>query len=410
MDGGVSSTLPASPYFGSAGREVTRQFDFFATGPRMQLLPARALYKEDLLGVLHFGDVRVPSWAARPARALIGKRAREREIRDIPTFKLRSHPDIRVLWAWRQIELGRHRSTAGIESLIVRRFRSIARQCASPAVFGLQSSALELFKDRDRKVMEQCAPPLRAERLLHAEEAKRFPGWAGSAPPPAGWEERQLAEWELADIVWAPSEFVVDSCVGLGAERSKFRVVPYPVPRVTAQRDPSGRRTGPLRVIFAGTLQLEKGVQYIYEAFKDGVPKSIELHFFGRTQISESAIACLRRIGTVHGPVPRSTLLAEYGRSDMLLFPSLSEGSALVTLEATAWGLPVIATPEAGAPGSALLIPSRNPAAIRTAVEALAENPGEIASLSRAGLREAAGRTEDAFQHHIADVARVLAE
>ena len=48
------------------------------------------------------------------------------------------------------------------------------------------------------------------------------------------------------------------------------------------------------------------------------------------------------------GPVPRSEVLAQYAWADVFFLPSLCEGSATVTYEALACGLPVVCTPNTG--------------------------------------------------------------
>ena len=79
---------------------------------------------------------------------------------------------------------------------------------------------------------------------------------------------------------------------------------------------------------------LDKGVQYIYEALHNSeLASHVDMHFFGGIQLSSEGVARLSEVGTIHGPVSRSRLLHEFAQASVLLFPSLSEGSALVTAE-----------------------------------------------------------------------------
>ena len=211
-------------------------------------------------------------------------------------------------------------------------------------------------------------------------------------------------EWHEADLIWVPTRRLIDASREYGADPRKFHVIPYPI----AGRVPLAERKEftihqPLRVIYAGALTLEKGVQYIYEALrrKPGLP--LEIHFFGHSRLMPLGLSRLAEVGTVHGSVPRSQLLEEFRKADVLLFPSLSEGSALVTLEATGLGVPVIATEEAGAPGSAVTIPSRDSAAIISALEKLCDDRALLEKLSEVGLAEAVRRDYAAYTAGIAE-------
>jgi glycosyltransferase involved in cell wall biosynthesis len=99
--------------------------------------------------------------------------------------------------------------------------------------------------------------------------------------------------------------------------------------------------------------------------------------------------------------------MSAFSQGDVLICPSLSEGTALVMLEAIATGLPVIATKEAGAPASALVVPRCNADAIGAALISLVETPGLLTRLSMRALNEASQRTEVRFMSAVAAMATV---
>jgi glycosyltransferase involved in cell wall biosynthesis len=72
-------------------------------------------------------------------------------------------------------------------------------------------------------------------------------------------------------------------------------------------------------------------------------------------------------------------MAAHYGWADAFLLPSLCEGSATVTYEALAYGLPVICTPNTGSVVrdgiEGFVVPIRDPNAIAGRIEELAANP-----------------------------------
>jgi glycosyltransferase involved in cell wall biosynthesis len=392
---------------GESAREAggTPAFDFFCPGIRMGLQTAVALESAALLRSAHVDACLRPGRAAHILERVAGPRVANRVVTGIPAARLHSHPQLAIAARVRRRQLLSGLDTTAVERVLIRIFSSIARQCDSEAVVGMQSSCLELFEGRAYRIMEQVSPPLRYERAVAAEQLARFPGWAPEGVTRSSpWNHRMEAEWQAADLIWVPSNHLIGISKEFGADPQKFRVIPYPFTRpqpAGTVRNAEVRRV--LRVVFAGTLMLEKGVQYIYEALRKRPDLPMQMEFFGPVNLTPLGVERLARVGTVHGAVPRSRLLEEFRRADILLFPSLSEGNALVTLEAAALGLPVVATEEAGPPASALVIPSRSPEAIIEAIETLADNPGKLEMLSAAGLTEATKRSFVMYSDSIVD-------
>src|SRR5207237_513109 len=93
------------------------------------------------------------------------------------------------------------------------------------------------------------------------------------------------------------------------------------------------------------------------------------------------------RFATFLGPVPRTRMPALLRWADLLVLPSICEGSALVTYEALATGVPVIGTPNAGAPlrdgVDGLLVPSGEVEALAAAIERFAADAEFLGWCSR---------------------------
>lgn len=368
---------------------------------------ARALQQSGQLESLHIDAWLRPGLFEALGRRIFGARADGRVVADIPAQKIHGHPDFFVInqLAYRARTSGR--DTARLERMKARSLRRVARQCSSPAVFGMQWSAAELFEGRDCAVLEQFAAPAAADHELLEAERRRFPGWTHERLPVVPeWDERSAREWDLADVIWVPSAHLVASCERYGARPEKFRVLPYPVPAgdPPAVRHFDGRRR--LRVAFAGSLILRKGVQYIYEALQGWGTGEIDMHFLGALELTELAARRLSEVGQLHGHLPRAELLAQLRQSDVLLFPSLSEGSALVLGEALSTGLPAIATPESAPPRSAQLIPARDPQAIRAALRRLLDRPALVEEMSLAAAQDASTRSPARFCRDLAALAR----
>jgi len=98
------------------------------------------------------------------------------------------------------------------------------------------------------------------------------------------------------------------------------------------------------------------------------------------------------------GAVPYESIPAVYDAIDVFILPSHTEGLPRVVLEAQASAIPVVATRVGGVPEvvtdgeTGLLCPPRQPAALATAIDRLADEPALRAALGTAG-RRAVGET-----------------
>lgn len=385
-------------------KRIAPYFDYFCPSIRRNLQTAVALESAALLRSAHVDFCLPPARIARSLERIAGPRVVNRVVRDIPSARIHRHPQLMIASRVRQRLYLSGRDTTAVDHVLTRMYSAVARQCRSDAVVGTQSSCLELFEGRTYRIMEQISPPVRYERTVAAEELARFPEWEepDRAAVSSFWDHREEAEWGMADLIWVPSPHLIDLSRDFGADPRKFRVLPYAVAGPQSGetiKEVKSRRA--LRVAFVGTLMLRKGVQYIYEAIRMKPSLPIQMEFFGPPKLTSQGVRCLAEVGTVHGPLPRSQLFNELRRADVLLFPSLAEGSSRATLEAAALGLPVVATEEAGGPASAMVIPSRSPEAIIETIEMLADDPTRLSELSEAGLAEASSRNLATYTENI---------
>ena len=115
------------------------------------------------------------------------------------------------------------------------------------------------------------------------------------------------------------------------------------------------------------------------------------------------------------GPLSRAELAREMRAASLVLVPSHSETYGLVALEASASGVPVVASNAGGLRESVLdgetgvLVPSRSPAAWAAVVAELLADSGRRERLGRAGRRLALGRSWEGAARLTLDVyGRVL--
>lgn len=250
-------------------------------------------------------------------------------------------------------------------------------------------------------VLNQVVGHVEAALAIFAEEAVLAPEFAETIPGlPEPIIARHQAEIAEADRILVPSSYVRDTLVARGADALRIAVLPYGVD--VERFRPGPRRNGaPFRMLFVGTLSQRKGLKYLLEAVRRLNLRDAELVLVGRMVGSEAALAPYRELFRHVAHVPYHEVHALYQDADVFLYPSLHEGSAFVTYEALASGLPVITTPNAGAVvrdgEEGLIVPTRDVDALAEAILRLYREP----TLREAMAQRARARaTEFTWRHY----------
>jgi len=158
-----------------------------------------------------------------------------------------------------------------------------------------------------------------------------------------------------------------------------------------------------LLVGVAARLQPEKGVAYFLEAAAHVLQFLPEVHFLvmGDGPQRKELQAYVEQPGVqehVHFLGFRLDARAIIGLLDVLVVPSLSEGTPLVTLEAMSAGVPVVASAVGGIPeqvrhqSEGILVPPGDALALGEAVLHLLQNPTWMQQLGEAGRQRALSR------------------
>lgn len=244
-------------------------------------------------------------------------------------------------------------------------------------------------------VVEQMIAPRDVLEELVKSEQEDFPDWAGSQTDDQfarAIAEREKAEWELADIIVCPSEFVRRNVVERGGRAERCVVVPYGIDPQYPARE-SIRSEGPLRVLTVGEVGLRKGSPYVAEAARL-LGKSAVFRMAGPSNLSSEIKTQLSKDVELRGIVPRADMAKEYEWADIFLLPSICEGSATAIYEALGAGLPVICTENAGSVVreglDGFIVPIRDGEAIAKAITDLAEHPGLRAAMAENAVARAA--------------------
>jgi glycosyltransferase involved in cell wall biosynthesis len=183
-----------------------------------------------------------------------------------------------------------------------------------------------------------------------------------------------------ARLVIAASTSLAERARQLGAR--DVRVIPSGVeipPKV-------GEEAEPPEVLYAGRLSPEKGVLELVEAARE-----LNLVVAGDGPLRP-------RVPKARGFVPHDELQALYARAAVVVCPSRREGFGVACLEAMAHARPVVATGVGGLRDlvvdgeTGVLVPARDPVALRGALERLLADRGLRRRLGAAGRERARER------------------
>jgi glycosyltransferase involved in cell wall biosynthesis len=171
------------------------------------------------------------------------------------------------------------------------------------------------------------------------------------------------ADYDSADLLYVPSNFVGNTFTSVGYDASKLRIVPYSVDRSLFYpdhlRDYSKKRE--FRVAFFGTFNARKGAREIIEYLGSSLFLGchwLRIEIIGPMDTStgrglEDVVArhSLSARVFITGPVSKKVAGNILRcRVDAFILPSHEEGLPLAALQAIACGLPVIVSRESGIP------------------------------------------------------------
>jgi glycosyltransferase involved in cell wall biosynthesis len=191
----------------------------------------------------------------------------------------------------------------------------------------------------------------------------------------APWLARRVLR--RARLVIAASNDLAERARALGAR--EVRVIPSGV----ELPERVGTEAEPAEVLYAGRLSAEKGVLELLDA-----AAGLNLVVAGDGPLRD-------RIPFARGFVPHDELQQLYARAAVVACPSRREGFGVACLEAMAHGRPVVATRVGGLLDlvvdgeTGIVVPPRDPAALRSALERLLADPDLRRRLGSAGRERA---------------------
>jgi glycosyltransferase involved in cell wall biosynthesis len=223
--------------------------------------------------------------------------------------------------------------------------------------------------------------------------------------------EMAINEYSSAALIRVMSDYAKQTLLNRGIPDSKLYVARPPLAvddfPVADFREPR------FRVIFVGMLVPAKGFHYLIDAFRELPGRDSELVLWtgpGHRSIKryiQREMALDTRIQMLPASV-RHNYGKVYGKSNVLVHPSLADGYSYAVMEAMASGLPVIVT---SCTGSAELIrdgengyvvPPRDSGAIRERLQHLSHNPALVRRMGTAARATIQSQTPEAFRDRYA--------
>ncbi len=191
--------------------------------------------------------------------------------------------------------------------------------------------------------------------------------------------ENELKEYEMADMILVPSNFVKNSFNK--KDWNKIKVLNFGVNTQNFFRNKNIKKSQKyFDILFIGAISLRKGLQYLIEAFHKLKHPNKRLHIVGYHTLDKGFFENKIKNDKIifYGYVNHYKLNELINKSHVFVLPSIEEGFATVILQATAAGCPVIVSENTGASEFVknntvgYSVPIRNSEAITNKLEILA--------------------------------------
>lgn len=296
----------------------------------------------------------------------------------------------------------------------------------SAAVFACSYYAHSAFRegpDRPReRFLFQIHPHPASVRALLTDELERCP-WAEASLRneaemniAANRLEHLSEEPQLANGWVVASSYTASTLIEHGIPADKVHVVPYGVDVTAFPRRKTPRTTtGPLEVVFLGSMVQRKGLSYLLEAFRQLNTREIRLTLVGRGFLDQGIFDRYRDVPfVVRRSLPHDQLIGLLHESDVFVLPSLVEGFGQVLLEAMSAGLPVITTPHTCAPDlvqngrEGWIVPVRSAEAIAERLAWCADHRADVAAMGEAAAALAERTPWSGFRSGIVNAYRKM--
>jgi glycosyltransferase involved in cell wall biosynthesis len=239
-----------------------------------------------------------------------------------------------------------------------------------------------------RFVLDRACPHVDAQQAIVAAEATKL--GVSYTPQPAWFRERQLAEYEAAHRILAPSDYTRRSF----PQHLRARIIPAPLfGRCAFPAEVRLDRNSVFTVGVVGGDPLRKGYLYLLQAWKSlNLPHArLLLRTDADLQAYPALAHLLAGLSNVEILSYVPDISAFYRQCDAFVLPSVDDGFGMALFEAMAHALPSIATTHCGASElvhaghEGLVVPPFDSPSLAAALESLYRDEERRRSIALAG-------------------------
>ena len=166
--------------------------------------------------------------------------------------------------------------------------------------------------------------------------------------------EKEKKEYEIADYISVPTEFVKKTFIEQGINENKIIKIPYGVDLNEFKKLSNlnlNNNNNIFRIIYTGSICIRKGLIYLLKAFTELNLKNTELLLIG--EIENKFLKILNKFKNndsikILKSMNQSELYKYYNSSKIFVTCSIEDGLSMVQLQAMSCGLPIICTKNSG--------------------------------------------------------------
>ena len=285
----------------------------------------------------------------------------------------------------------------------------------SSVVFGAENCAYKTFKIAKQRGI-QCFYDSPGHNAKLWDEATREASAQTGIPFRSTGDtpeitRRKNVEVELADRVLTYSDFHTKGVLERGVGRDRICEIPlWTDPVFWHPANEAPKRSGPLKVLFVGGVNLRKGVPFLVEAVRKVAPHATLTLIGAHDRDIKPCLRGMDSFVSAPGAVHKLRLREIYQEHDVFVLPSLGDSFGFVAMEAMACGLPVVITNHCGAPlpDESWRVPIMDPDAIAERLRYYLDKPEQLAIEGRTAREFAIHYTPQRFRAEIAAVFKGL--